>query len=83
MPGVQGWNRWFCTIGKLLNRLRVSSSFGNELPFGRCPVDRGLHYAQVTTEDLRPIMKQVEDAILRRAEQRTDNIVSLRSELAA
>lgn len=43
----------------------------------------GLHYAQVTTEDLRPIMQQVEDAILRRAEQRTDNIVSLRSELAA
>nr|WP_242476883.1 tyrosine-type recombinase/integrase [Halochromatium glycolicum] len=43
----------------------------------------GLHYAQVTVEDLRPIMQQVEDAILRRAEQRTDNVVALRSEAAA
>lgn len=43
----------------------------------------GLHYAQVTTEDLAPIMQQVEDAILRRAEQRTDNVVALRSEAVA
>ena len=37
-----------------------------------------LHYAQITVEDLRPIMQQVEDAILRHAEQRTDNVVPLR-----
>lgn len=43
----------------------------------------GLHYAQVTVEDLRPIMQQVEDAILRRAEQRADNVVILRTEVAA
>jgi integrase len=43
----------------------------------------GLHYAQVTVEDLRPIMQQVEDAILRRAEQRADNVVMPRTEVAA
>ena len=43
----------------------------------------GLHYAQVTAEDLKPIMQQVEDAILRYAEQRTDNVVALRSEVVA
>ncbi|EIC23289.1 tyrosine-type recombinase/integrase [Thiorhodovibrio frisius] len=38
----------------------------------------GKHYAQVSTEDLRPIMQRVEDFILRHAEQRDDNVVSLR-----
>jgi hypothetical protein len=43
----------------------------------------GLHDTQVTVEDLRPIMQTVEDAILRRAEQRADNVVTLRPEVAA
>ncbi|HBG95416.1 MAG TPA: hypothetical protein DDY14_08865, partial [Chromatiaceae bacterium] len=43
----------------------------------------GLHYAQVSVEDLRPIMQQVEDVILRHAERRNDNVVMLRTEDAA
>ncbi|WP_295544258.1 site-specific integrase [uncultured Thiohalocapsa sp.] len=42
----------------------------------------GLHYAQIDIEDLRPIMQQVEDAILRHAKPRTDNVVALRQEVA-
>ena len=43
----------------------------------------GLHYAQVSIDDLRPIMQQVEDVILRHAEQRADNVVHLRREASA
>jgi integrase len=39
----------------------------------------GIHYAQVDTEHLRPLMQRVEDFILRHAEQRTDNVVELRT----
>jgi len=37
----------------------------------------GTHYAQIDTDDLRPLMQRVEDFILRHAEQRTDNVVEL------
>jgi integrase len=37
----------------------------------------GIHYAQIDTEDLRPLMQRVEDFILRHAERRIDNVVEL------
>jgi integrase len=37
------------------------------------------HYAQLDTEDLRPLMQRVEDYILRLGEGHTDNVVELRA----
>ena len=38
----------------------------------------GTHYAQIDTDDLRPLMQRVEDHILRLAERPTENVVELR-----
>lgn len=38
----------------------------------------GTHYAQIDTDDLRPLMQRVEDHILRLAEPPADNVVALR-----
>ncbi|MCU0833706.1 MAG: site-specific integrase [Chromatiaceae bacterium] len=39
----------------------------------------GTHYAQIDTEDLRPLMQRVEDFILRQAKQTTGKVIKLRA----